>query len=104
MQPPVRVIRASPPSRLSGRALTQVMYVIVTMILALVLLLVSPDEFGVALALVGISAALAFAAALFPPGLDRRDFGDVLFLVSLPFLLGFGLRTILSLADFLPID
>ena len=89
--------------RMSGRALGQAAYAIVATILALVLLLIWPDEVGAALSLVEISAALVLAAALFPPGVDRHDLGDMLFLVSLPFMLGFGVRTLLSLAAFIPI-
>jgi hypothetical protein len=84
--------------------MVQVMYAIGTMVVAIVLLLLYPDAIGAALALVEISTALVFAAALFPPGLDHADFGDVLFLVSLPFLLGFGVETLLSLAGFVPIN
>jgi len=84
--------------------MAQVMYAIVTMIVAVILLLLRPDSVGEALALVVVSTALVFAMALFPPGRDHRDFGDVLFVVSLPFLLGFGVETLLSLTGFVPVN
>ena len=89
---------------MSRGATAKVLYAVATTVVALVLLLISPDEVGAALALVGISTAMVLAAAVFPPGVDHRDFGDVLFLAGLPFLLGFGLRTLLSLAGFAPIN
>jgi hypothetical protein len=87
-----------------ARTLAHLWYAITTVVVALVLLVLWPDEVGAALALVVLSAALVLASALFPPGSDRRDFGDVLFLVGLPFLLGFGLWTLLSLGHFVPIN
>jgi hypothetical protein len=86
------------------RATAQLIYTIVAAAAAVVLLLLTPDEVGAAAALVVVAAAAVLAAALFPPGHDRSDFGDALFLASLPFVLGFGVRTILSLAEFVPVN
>jgi hypothetical protein len=91
--------------RSRARSTGRLLYAIGTAVVGLlVLLFVRPDEAGAGLALTVVLTALVLASGLFPPGRDRRDFGDVLFLASLPFLLGFGLRALLSIRGFVPIN
>jgi hypothetical protein len=68
------------------------------------LLFIEPPDDALAIALAVFATALVFAAALFPPDGAQRDFGDVLFLASLPFVLGFGVRLFLSMTDFAPVN
>jgi len=90
---------------MSARGTAKVVYVAVSGVLALLpLLFVGPTDQGIAAVLAVFAATMILAGGLFPPELDRRDFGDVLFLCSLPFLLGFVVRVFLSMTAFAPVN